>query len=229
MEETGQITVVIVEGNQFLRSGIRQALESQPDIRVLAEFELGASAIAEINDLQPAVVLVSSTLPDLPGFEACVRLMNATPRPRVIMMCPSITDAEVFAGWTAGAAGCLMIGGAAEDLVRTVRANGRGEMFLIPLVAECVLRSAQHRPRYVDISCLTDRQKQVLRLVGDGLSNGAIATELGLTRYTVRDYMSTILAKLGLNRRTELGPFGELMGVLDQGSKGGTEPLSSDG
>ena len=187
MEETGQITVVIIEGNQFLRSGIRQALESQPDLQVVAEFEHAASAIAAMNDLGPAVVLVSSTLPDLSGFEACVRLMDATPRPRVIMMVPAITDAEVFAGWMAGAAGCLMIGGAVEDLIRTVRANGRGEMFLIPLAAECILRSAQHRPRYVDISRLTDREIQVLRLVGDGLSNGAIAAELGLTRYTVRN------------------------------------------
>ena len=229
MEETGQITVVIIEGNQFLRSGIRQALESQPDLQVVAEFEHAASAIAAMNDLGPAVVMVSSTLPDLSGFEACVRLMDATPRPRVIMMVPAITDAEVFAGWMAGAAGCLMIGGAVEDLIRTVRANGRVEMFLIPLAAECILRSAQHRPRYVDISRLTDREIQVLRLVGDGLSNGAIAAELGLTRYTVRNYMSTILGKLGLARRTELGPLGELMGVLDQGSEGVTEPLSSDG
>ena len=229
MEENGDVTVVIIEGNQFLRSGIRQALESQADMEVVAEFENAASAIAEMNSLGPAVVLVSSTLPNMSGFEACVRLMDATPRPRVIIMCPSITDAEVFAGWMAGAAGCLMIGGAVEDLVRTVRANGRGEMFHIRLVAQRILRLAQHRPRYVDIGRLTDREKRILRLVADGFNNGAIAAELGLTRYTVRNYLSTILGKLGLARRTELGPFGVLMGVLETGHEGGTSALSSDG
>ena len=226
MEETHNVTVVIVEGNQFLRSGIRQALQSHPDIEVVAEFEHGASAVAEINDLRPDVVLVSSTLADMPGFAACVRLMDAAPVPRVIMMCPAITDVEVFAGWMAGAAGCLMIGGAVEDLVRTVRANGRGEMFHIRLVSECILRLAQHKPRYVDISLLTDREKQVMRLVADGFNNGAIAAELGLTRYTVRNYVSVILGKLGLASRTELGALGVLMGVLDQGSEGGTGPPS---
>ena len=142
MEKTGQTTVVIVEGNQFLRSGIRLALESQPDLQVLAEFDHGAFAIAEMNDLRPDVVLLSSTLPDMSGFEACVQLMDVKPRPRVVMMCAAITDAEVCAGWMAGAAGCLLLGGAVEDLVRTVRANGNGEMLLIEIVAESVLRLA---------------------------------------------------------------------------------------
>ena len=229
MEETGDITVVIVEGNQFLRSGIRLVLESQPDLEVVAEFENAASAIAEMNDLGPTVVLVSSILPDVSGFEACVRLMDATPRPRVIMMCPSITDAEVFTGWMAGAAGCVMIGGAVEDLVRTVRANGRGEMFHAQFVAESVLRFAQYRPRYVDIGRLTDREKQILRLVADGFSNGSIAAELGLTSYTVRNYMSNIFGKLGVASRAEIAALVVLMGVLDQGHEKGASALSSDG
>ena len=229
MEENGDITVVIVECNPFLRSGIRQALESQPDMQVVADLDHAAIAIAEVNHLRPDVVLVSSTLPDISGFEACVRLVDAKPRPRVIMMCPAITDAAVFGGWIAGAAGCLMIGGAVEDLVRTVRANGRGEMFFIRLVAECILRLPQDNPRYVDISLLTDRERQVMRLVTDGFSNRAIAAALGLTVYTVRNYMSSILGKLGMASRAEIGTLGVLMGVLDQGRDGGTNPLSSNG
>ena len=229
MEDRDQITVVIIEGNQFLRSGIRQALESQPDLEVVAEFEHAASAIAEMNDLGPAVVLVSSTLPDLSGYEACVRLMDATPRPRVIIMCPSITDAEVFAGWMAGAAGCLMIGGAVEDLVQTVRANGRGELFHVRLVAESALRFAQYRPRYIDVSRLTDRERKVMGLVADGFSNGAIAAELGLTSYTVRNYMSGILGKLGITSRAEIAALVVLIGVLETSNEGGTSAPSSDG
>ena len=228
MEETGRITVAIVEGNQFLRSGIRQALESQPDMRVLAEFEQAAGAIAELNELGPDVVLVSSILPDMPGFEACVRFMDAAPRPRVIMMCSAIMDAEVYAGWLAGAAGCLLLGGAVEDLVRTVRANGGGEILLIKMAAECTLRVSQYNPRYVDISLLTDRERQIVRLVAGGFSNGAIAAELELTRYTVRNYMSAVLGKLGIASRAEIGPLGVLMGVLDQGGGEGTSRGSSE-
>ena len=227
-EETGRITVAIVEGNQFLRSGIRQALESQPDMQVLAEFEQAAGAIAEMNDLGPDVVLVSSALPDMPGFEVCVRLMGASPRPRVVMMCPAITAAEVYAGWMAGAAGCLLLGGAVEDLLRTVRANGRGEILLIQTAAEGNLRVSQHNPRYMDISRLTDRERRVVRLVADGFSNGAMAAELELTRYTVRNYMSAILGKLGIASRAEIGALGVLMGVLDQGGGEGASPMSSD-
>lgn len=121
-------------------------------MEVMAAFEHAAIAIAEMNSLRPDVVLVNSTLPDMPGFEACVRLMDATPPPRVIMMCLSMTDAEIFAGRMAGAAGCLTIDGAVEDLVRTVRANGRGEMFHIRSVSESALRFAQYRPMTHDPS-----------------------------------------------------------------------------
>ena len=228
MEETGQITVVIVEGNQFLRSGIRLALESQPDIQVLAEFDHGAFAIAEMNELRTDVVLVSSTLPAMSGFEACVRLMGVEPRPRVIMMCSAITDIEVFAGWMAGAAGCLLLGGAVEDLVRTIRANGKGEMFHIRSVAESALRFAQYKPRYVDISVLTGRERRIMRLVADGFSNRAIAAELDLTKYTVGNYMSTIFGKLGIASRVEIGALAVLMGVLDQSEEAGTGQVSSD-
>ena len=228
MEENGDITVVIVEGNPFLRSGIRQALESQPDMQVVADFDHAAIAIAEVNHLRPDVVLVSSTLPDISGFEACVRLMDATPRPRVIIMCPAITDAEVFAGWMAGAAGFLMIGGAVEDLIQTVRANGRGEMFHIRLVSESALRFAQYKPRYIDIDALTDREKQVMRLVADGFSNRAIGAELGLTRYTVRNYMSSILGKLGIASRAEIAALVVLLGTLDQSCEGGADPPDQD-
>ena len=227
-EEAGRISVAIIEGNQFLRSGIRQALESQPDMQVLAEFEQAASALAELNDLAPGVVLVSSVLPDMPGFEACARLMAASPRPRVIMMCSAITAAEVYAGWMAGAAGCLLLGGAVGDLVRTVRANGRGELLLIQTAAEGNLRVSQHNPRYMDISRLTDRERRIVRLVADGFSNGAMAAELELTRYTVRNYMSAILGKLGIASRAEIGALGVLMGVLDQGDQEGASPMSSD-
>ena len=223
MEETGRITVAIVEGNQFLRSGIRQALESQPDLRVLADFEHAAGAVAEMNELAPDVVLVSSVLPDIPGFEGCVRLMEATPRPRAIMMCSAITETDVFAAWMAGASGCLLLGGAEEDLVRTVRANGRGEMFHIRPVAESALRFAQYRPRYVDTSLLTGRERRMMRLVADGFSNRAIAAELELTRYTIGNYMSTIFAKLGIASRAEIGALGVLLGVMDEVDEWGPE------
>jgi DNA-binding NarL/FixJ family response regulator len=193
-------------------------------MEVMAAFEHAAIAIAEMNSLRPDVVLVNSTLPDMPGFEACVRLMDATPPPRVIMMCLSMTDAEIFAGRMAGAAGCLTIDGAVEDLVRTVRANGRGEMFHIRSVSESALRFAQYRPRYVDISLLTDRQKQVMGLVADGFNNGAIAAVLGLTSYTARNYMNSVLGKLGIASRAEIGGTRLTPRGAEHGQRRGREP-----
>ena len=223
MQSSSPIRVVVIDGDGFRRSGLSQVINREADLEVVGKFRDGAEAIAETRDLQPGVVLVSSDLPDMSGLEVCVQLMGLTLPPRVIHMFSEISDSVIFSSWIAGAAGVLLKDGPHEDLVKTVRANGRGELFHIAAVGERIMRSAQNHARHIDLDLLTDRERQIMVLVAQGLSNTQIGAELQLTRRTVRNYLSRVYEKLGISSRAEVGVFAMLMGTLASDGKGETQ------
>ena len=209
------IRVMIVDDSRFLRSGLTLALEAEADIQVVGEFGEGAPAIAELESLAPQVVLLSVNLPDISGFEACMRILDTAPQTRVIMLSPRLNDEEIATTIMAGAAAYLTKDARSSDLIRTVRANGAGEIFLVAPVAERVLRAQQYSRRMVNVSQLTRREKQVLVLVADGLSNSQIGARLALSPNTVRAHINHIFAKPKISGMAELGVYLVLPGVLD--------------
>jgi DNA-binding NarL/FixJ family response regulator len=212
MANEGLIRVIIVDASPFLRSGLKLALEAEEDFEVVAEYGTAAAAVAEADQIDPHVVLLSVTMPDLSGFEACLQILEVAPRARVIMLASQVTSEEIFSTMMAGAAGYLSKNSLESDLVRIVRANGNGEMLLIPEVAEFILSTARFKRRVVDTSSLTEREKQVLFLAAEGLNNATIGDKLALSPHTIRGHIRRIYDKLHLVSRAELGALAVMMG-----------------
>ena len=190
------VRVMIVEANQYLRMGLKMSLENEADLTVVGEFSEAAAAIEEASALQPDVILLSVELPDGSGFEACLSLLEVLPTVRVIMMTNRLAMGEIASAMSVGSSGYLPKNGPHADLVRTVRANGQGDMLVIRQVAELTLRMFQYHRKFVDLTHLTSREQQVLVLVADGLSNTAIGATLDISQYTVRNHISSIFGKL---------------------------------
>ena len=208
------VRVMIVEANQYLRMGLKMSLENEADLTVVGELSEAAAAVEEASALEPDVILLSVELPDVSGFEACLSLLEVLPTVRIIMMTNRLAMGEIVSAMNVGSSGYLPKDGPHADLVRTVRANGQGEMFLIRQVAEQTLRIFQYNRRYVDLTQLTVREQQVLVLVADGLSNAAIGATLDISQYTVRNHISSIFAKLKVSTRAQLGAFAVMIGIL---------------
>ena len=172
METAETISVVIVEENEFLRFGWRSALDGEPDITVVGEFDTSLAAVAEVGNLKPQVALFSVDVPDLSGYQACRLLRRVVPQARVILMAPAISPEVVISSITAGSAGCLPKNTARSDLVDTVRRNGNGYLLLIPEVADYDLRFVGNMKPLLDLGSLSRRERQVLKGLSDERSDG---------------------------------------------------------
>ena len=215
MGESESIRVLVVEISPILRLGLTSLLNREPDMKVVGHFDTGGKAVEALSQLRPEVVLVGTSLRDMSGFQACIDILEAAPVARVVLLTQQVSSEELVAVVFSGAAGYLPIGGPEVDLIRTVRANGRGEMWFIPEVAELTLRSSRSNRRVVDVSSLSDREKQVLFLAAGGLSNAEIGERLGLSPHTVRNHTRIVLSKLKISGRAELGGFALAAGMWD--------------
>ena len=202
------ISAMIVDENDLQRGGLRSYLETAADIVVVGDFREFSDAVGAAAELDPDVVLLSNSLPDVGLFTACQRIAAAVPHTRIIPVGSSPVDAEEVANAVmAGAAGFLPRDASRSDFVRVVRAKGWGEHLLTAAVAEVGARVSQVFTRDVNLGGLTPRERQVLVLVSNGLGNEEIATELGITAHTVRKHVSHTLLKLGVSNRAELGAY----------------------
>ena len=149
------------------------------------------------------------------SFEACRQVTEVAPSTRVIVLTAKLSNEEVVSSMMSGAAGYLPVNSLPMDLVRTVRSNGRGELLLVRPVAERALKLLWYNKRLVDVNCLTVRERQILVLVAQGLSNREIGAMLIASPLTIRNHISRIFTKLAISRRAQLGAYAPLIGVLD--------------
>ena len=202
------IRAMIVDENDLQRGGLRAYLEAEADIVVVGDFQELSDAVGAAGELNPDVVLLSNSLPDVGLFTASQRIAAAVPGTRIIPVGSSpVVAEEVANAFMAGTAGFLPGDASRSDFVRVVRANGRRELLFTADVAEITLRFSQVYRRDVNLGGLTPRERQVMVLVSNGLGNVAIATELGITAHTVRKHVSHTLRKLGVSNRAELGAY----------------------
>ena len=157
MGDTQSIRVVVIHPSPLLRRGVRLALEDEPDLAVVGEFGRAEPAVAKVSQLDPRVVL-SVSMPDMSGFAACIQILDVAPETRVIMLTSQVAPDELTATILVGAAGYLPMDGPEQDLIRTVRCNGNGEMLFIPAVAALVLETSRSNRRLVDVGGLNDRE-----------------------------------------------------------------------
>lgn len=204
------IRILIADDHGMVRRGMRDYLELHDDLEVVGEAPDGASAVELAASLHPDVVVMDLLMPVLDGIEATAAIKAADPTVEVVALTSFVEEGRVIAAIEAGASGFLLKDADADDLAAAIRAAASGEMHLDPAVAGIVARrlrggaaaSAGTAPGNA-LATLTPREREVLDGVARGLSNRAIADELGITERTARTHVSNILAKLGLASRTQ--------------------------
>jgi Response regulator containing a CheY-like receiver domain and an HTH DNA-binding domain len=204
------ISVLVVDDEQLVRSGLRMILESAPDLEVVGEAADGAEAVERARELRPDVVLLDIRMPGVDGLTAAARLAELPHAPRVVLLTTFDLDEYVHQGLRAKAVGFLLKDTPPRDLVAAVRTVHEGNAMLAPSVTKRMLErfaapggaGAAEAARQLEV--LSERERAVLLGVARGLSNAEIGTELGMREATVKAHVSRILTKLGKTNRVQI-------------------------
>ncbi len=202
-EAPERIRVMLVDDHAVVRRGLRGFLELLDDIEVVGEAEDGRAAVAAVGRLEPDVVLMDLVMPELDGIGAIAGIKAARPETEIVALTSFIEEDKVTAALEAGAAGYLLKDAEADDVAAAIRDAYAGDVHLDPQVARLLAQRMRARKEPEPVEPLTEREKEVLGLVGKGLANKEIAYRLGITERTARTHVSNILGKLGLASRTQ--------------------------
>jgi DNA-binding NarL/FixJ family response regulator len=201
------IRVLLADDEDMVRSGFRLVLVREPDIQVVGEAVDGAQAVAEVERVQPDVVLMDVRMPVMDGIEATRRIVAGSTAARVIVLTTFDEDAYVYGALRAGASGFLLKYAPADDLVHAIRVVAGGDAMLAPSVTrreiERFARRAPDASAAARIASLSPREREVLRLVARGLTNGEIAQELVVSPATVKTHVARLLEKLEVRDRVQ--------------------------
>ena len=219
----GPIRVLIVDDQALVRAGFRMILEAQPDLEVVGEAGDGSAAIDAVRTLRPDVVLMDVRMPGIDGIEATRRLTEAGVPGKIVILTTYDLDEYVFDALAAGASGFLLKHVPPEELVRGVRVAASGEALLAPsitkrLIEEFAKQRAPVRASGTDLKTLTDREREVLTLLGRGLSNPEIAKDLKVGEATVKTHVAHVLDKLELRDRVQAVIFAYEIGLIKPGA-----------
>lgn len=204
----GEIRVYLVDDHEVVRRGLKALLEAEDDLSVVGDAATAGMALAGISREQPDVALLDVRLPDGNGVEVCREIRAQHPGVACLMLTSFADDEALFDAIMAGASGYLLKEARGQDLVEAVRRVSAGESLLDPAVTGRVLerlrRGSEEDER---LASLTDQERRILELIAEGLTNRQIAEQIHLAEKTVKNYVSNILAKLGMQRRTEAAVF----------------------
>jgi two-component system, NarL family, response regulator LiaR len=219
MNPAKKISVLIVDDHQVVRQGLRTFLELHADMAVLGEAGDGVRAVELARQLQPDVILMDLLMPQLDGIAAIRQIKASVPHCRVIALTSFAEDDKVFPAIQAGAASYLLKDVSPDDLVETIRAVHLGEARLHPDIVrklmEQLSRQGEPTPEAA-VADLTEREREVARLVAEGRNNHAIAQALVISEKTVKTHVSNILGKLHLEDRTQLAIYALKHGLAER-------------
>ncbi|MBM3736121.1 MAG: response regulator transcription factor [Acidobacteria bacterium] len=206
--------VLLADDHAVVRNGFRMLLNAQEDLEVVGEAANGREAVNMAGSLQPDLVVMDVTMPELNGIEATRRICELAPRTRVLALSMHKDGVYVREILKAGAKGYLLKDSGEDDFLAAVRAVGRGEGFLSPGVADAVLNDyRKHVTNPLDL--LTSREREVLQWIAEGRTNKEIAQALNLSVYTVEAHRGRIMEKLNLHSTGELVRFAVRNGIID--------------
>jgi len=204
---TQKITVYLLDDHEIVRLGLKDLLESEGDIQVIGESGSVAHAQTQILALQPQVAVLDGRLPDGSGIDVCREIRSRDTNIAALIL-TSLDDEAMFAAIMAGAAGYLLKQIRGSDLIDSVRRVAAGQSLLDPAVTARVLERVRRGPDLDPaLAPLTNQERRVLLLIGEGMTNRQIAESLFLAEKTVKNYVSSLLDKLGLQRRTQAALF----------------------
>ncbi len=203
----GEISVLLADDHQVVREGLCTMLESARGVTVVGQAASGQQAVALATRLKPRIVLLDLRMGGMDGAEATGDILRESPRSKVILLTTYEGDSDILRAMKAGAVGYLLKGSSRADLIDAVRAAARGEKVLTPTLALKLFRA-----RAVDTPPLSEREVEVLRLVGQGLTNAAIGERLFIGESTVKTHLLRAYRKLGVSDRTAA-----VMSALERG------------
>jgi two-component system, NarL family, response regulator DevR len=207
-ESAKPITVFLLDDHEIVRRGLRDLLEAEGDIEVVGEASTQEQAVGRVHALDPDVAVLDVRLQDGNGVEACREIRSLHPRTACLILTSYADDEALFEAIMAGAAGYVLKQIRANDLVDAIRRVAAGQNLLDPAVTARVLERLRRGPEEDElIARLSPQERQVLLLLAEGLTNRQIAERLYLAEKTIKNYVTSVLAKMGLTRRTEAAVY----------------------
>jgi DNA-binding NarL/FixJ family response regulator len=202
------IKVFLLDDHEIVRRGVKDMLEAEPDIVVIGEAGTAESALARIPALRPDVAVLDVRLPDGDGVSVCREIRSRMPEVACLMLTSFGDDEALFDAIMAGAAGYVLKQIRGTDLIGAVRTVARGESMLDPEAASKVMARMRDQASKTDpLAGLTPQERKILELIGEGLTNRQIGERMFLAEKTVKNYVSALFAKLGMERRTQAAAY----------------------
>ncbi len=216
------MSILIVDDHEVVRKGIRAYLETLPEFQVVGEAISGEEAVELVGELIPDIVLLDLIMPGMDGVEATRRIKQISPRTQVVVLTSYHEDIHIFPALKAGAIAYLLKDMKMDKLVEVLHRALQGEVTLHPRVAMRVLQNIRGEdnaepPLFTD---LTEREKDVLKLIANGLTNSQIAEKLYISENTVKGHVSNILSKLHLADRTQVAVYAWQRGIVQRETRG---------
>jgi len=206
------VRIFLLDDHELVRRGLRDLLEQEADLQVVGESGSAKEAIRRIPALRPDVAILDGRLPDGSGIAVCRDVRSVDPNIRALILTSYDDDEALFAAIMAGAAGYLLKQIRGGDLVAAVRRVAAGQSLLDPAVTRRVIDRVRQGPEQpTELAGLTDQERRVLELIAEGMTNRQIAEAMFLAEKTIKNYVSSVLSKLGLERRTQAAVFAAKM------------------
>lgn len=213
------IRILLADDHTILRAGLRMMLNAQLDFEVVGEAQDGRQAIQEAQRLQPDVILMDITMPDMNGIEATRQIKKLLPETKVLILTMHEHDEYVFQALRAGASGYMLKEAADTDLISALRVIQNGQFYLSPTAQSVMVgdylqrvRTGEEKDSY---SSLTEREREILKLVAEGYTNNQIAERLIISPKTVDTHRTHVMDKLNLHSRAELVKYAMRRGLLE--------------
>jgi two-component system response regulator NreC len=214
-----KIHILLADDHTILRAGLKMMLNAQPDMEIVGEASDGRQAITETQRLQPDIILMDITMPEMNGIEATRQIKKLVPESRILILTMHEHDEYVFQALRAGASGYMLKEAADTELISALHIIQSGQFYLSPMAQSVLVGDYLQRVRIGEekdsYSSLTEREREILKLIAEGYTNNQIAERLVISPKTVDTHRTHIMDKLNLHSRAELVKYAMRRGLLE--------------